>query len=186
MLRYFCPVILAGGKSSRFGINKVFFKVNNMYFLDIRINFFLNLGFSCVYVSGFLNGYSILFDEFLGYGPLIGIFTTYSYFFNKYFTHFIFFPVDINFLSIKIMFYMFLKSKFFYSYCFNFYFFPLLLAVSINIFNSIIYFVLFLNFYFLSIAFFFNFILLERIYISKFCLKYFLNFNIYYNHFLLI
>jgi hypothetical protein len=185
MLRYFCPVILAGGNSSRFGINKVFFKVNNICFLDIRINFFFNLGFSSVYVSGFLNGYSVLFDEFSCYGPLIGIFTTYSYFFNKCFTHFIFSPVDINFFSIKIIFYILLKSKIFYSYCFNSNFFPLFLAASINVFYSLMYFILFLNCYFLSIAFFLNFILLERIYISKFCLKYFLNFNIYYNYFLL-
>jgi len=185
MLRYFCPVILAGGKSSRFGSNKVFFKVNNVCFLDLRINFFFNLGFSWVYVSGFLNGYSILFDEFLGYGPLIGIFTTYSYFLNDCFTHFIFCPVDINFLSIKIVFYMLLKNKIFYSYCFNFYFFPLFLAASVNVFYALMYFVLFLNCHFLSIAFFLNFILLERIYLSKFCLKYFLNFNIYYNYFLL-
>lgn len=186
MLRYFCPVVLAGGNSSRFGINKVFFKIDNMHFLDIRINFFLNLGFSWVYVSGSLNGYSVLIDEFLGCGPLIGIFTTYSYFLNEYFTHFIFFPVDINFLSIKIIFFIFFRSKIFYSYCFNFYFFPFFLAVSVNVFQSLIYFVLFLNFSFLSLAFFFNFILLEKIYVNKFCLKYFLNFNIYYNYFLLI
>jgi hypothetical protein len=43
-----------------------------------------------------------------------------------------------------------------------------------------------LNCHFLSIAFFLNFILLERILILvNFVLKYFLNFNIYYNYFLL-
>lgn len=186
MLRYFCPVILAGGNSSRFGVNKVFFYINSFHLLDIRINFFFKIGFSWVYVSGFLNGYSALFDEFLGYGPLIGIFTTYYYFFNMYFTHFIYFPVDINFFSVKIIFLMFLKSRLFYSCCFNFYIFPFLLAVSFNVLNFLFYFSLFFDFYFLSVSFFLNFILLEKMYISKFCFKHFFNFNIYYNYFLFI
>lgn len=186
MLRYFCPIVLAGGRSSRFGVNKVFFKNSNLCSLDLRINFFFDLGFSWVYVSGCFHGYCIIFDQFLYHGPVIGIFSIYSFFSNDYLTHFIFFPVDFNFFCKKSLFFILLKSKIFYSYCFDCHIFPFLLALSFNVLYSLFCFVLFLDFYFLSLSFFLNFFLLERLYVNKFYFKFFLNFNIYYNYFLFI
>ncbi|HIH2762789.1 MAG TPA: NTP transferase domain-containing protein [Candidatus Azoamicus sp.] len=184
MLRYVCPVILAGGKSSRFGENKVFFKKNNLCALDLRLNFFFDLGFSWVYISGCFNGYLIVIDDFLYHGPVIGIFSTYSYFLNKYFTHFLFFPIDLNFFCKKNIFSIFFRSEIFYSYCFNLHIFPFLLAASFNVIYSLFYVIFFLDC--LSLSFFLNFILLERFYVNKFCFNFFLNFNIYYNYFLFI
>jgi hypothetical protein len=45
---------------------KFFLKLMHVYLLDLRINFFLNLGFLSIGYTlvVLLNGYSILFDEF--------------------------------------------------------------------------------------------------------------------------
>lgn len=184
MLRYFCPIILAGGKSSRFGLNKAFFKNNNLCALDLRVNFFFDLGFSWVYISGRFNGYLIVVDDSLYHGPVIGIFSIYSYFLNKCFTHFLFFPIDLNFFCKTHVFFIFFRSKIFYSCCFNWHIFPFLIALSFNVIYSLFCLIFFLNY--LSLSFFLNFILLEQFYINKFCSNFFLNFNIYYNYFLFV
>lgn len=186
MLRYICPVVLAGGSSSRFGINKVFFSFNNIKFLDLRINFLFDFGFLDIYISGNFNGYSIIIDECFKKGPLLGVYTTYLHFFDKYFSHFLFFPVDLNFFCKKSIFFLFLISSFFYSYFYNFYIFPFLLAFSLNVLYVLFCFCLSLNFNILSLYLFFNFVLVEKFYVNKFCFKYFLNLNIYYNLFLII
>lgn len=186
MLRYICPIILAGGSSSRFGVNKVFFYFNDIIFLDSRINFLFDCGFLDIYVSGYFNGYSIICDEYLKKGPLLGVHTTYFHFFDQFFSHFLFFPVDLNFFCKKIIFFNFLKSEKFYSYYYNLYMFPFLLALSLNVLYILVCFCLSLDFNALSLYIFFNFILVEKIYVNKFYVKYFLNFNIYCNLFLLI
>lgn len=185
MFRYFCPIILSGGHSSRFGVNKSFFKIKDISLLDFRIYFFFDFGFSVIYISGYIKRYSYISDIFLNRGPVFSILKIYLYFFDSYFTHFLFFPVDLIFNCKKKIFLMLLNCDIFFSYVCHSYIFPFLLSFSFQTYYTVFFFVLNLNFFFSSLNFFFYFILLEKIYISNFYSKFFLNINIYYNFFLL-
>ncbi len=185
MLRYFCPVILSGGLSSRFGFNKAFLKIKSTFLLDSRIYFFFDLGFIDIYISGYIRGYSYVSDYFLSKGPVFSIFKMCIYFFDSYFTHFIFFPVDLNFSCKKKFFLMLYRCNIFFSYYVCSYFLPFLLSFSLQIYYNLLFFILDLNFYFLSLQFFLSFIFLENVKAYKFSAINFLNFNNYYNYFLL-
>lgn len=186
MLRYFCPIILAGGKSYRFGSNKVFFKINAFYLLDLQINFLLDFGFLSIYISGHVKGYFNILDNSLKKGPLNGIFTTYFFLKSGYYSHILFLPIDLFFFCKKFIFFILGKSKIFYSYYCSEVIFPFVLSVSSNVLYFLFHFCLSLHFRFSSLSLFFNFILIEKILIFNFYIKYFLNLNIYYNFFLLI
>lgn len=178
MFRYICPVILAGGKSLRFGSLKQFYYYNNCSFLDYRINFFFELGFIDIYVSGVFIGYIGVFD-LLDNGPLGGIFTIL--FFNSIFSHILFVPVDMNYFDISLFFIMFFKCNVFFSYFYDVYLFPFLISTSISVILFLFFFSFKLNFYDMYLFFFSKFILVEYFLSYYFCKKYFLNFNTYYN-----
>jgi hypothetical protein len=185
MFRYFCPIILSGGRSSRFGVDKAYFKIKGISLLDFRIYFFFDMGFSFIYIIGYIKKYSYMSDIFLNKGPVFSILKIYLSFFDGYFTHFLFFPVDLILNCKKKIFLMLLNCEIFFSYVCNLYIFPFLLSFSLQTYYTILFFVLNLNFFYLSLIFFFDFIFLEKMCIYNFYSKNFLNINIYYNFFLL-
>lgn len=181
MFRYICPVILAGGESSRFGINKIFFSFKDLSFLDFRLNFLFDIGFCDIVICGICYGYSFLFDEYRNKGPVSGCFTILLNKLDEKFSHFLFIPVDMVFFCKRLFFYFFLTYKFFYSYSFNNFFLPLLLSFSFNTFWMLLNLCLLDNVNFVSFKIFFKFILFDYFNIEKFNRKFFLNLNSYYN-----
>ncbi len=124
MFRYICPIIIAGGKSSRMGISKAFYPFNNLKFLDKNINLCFDLGFSLVYTSGnFIKNFCI-YDKIFSFGPISPYF---SILFNKIFTqfsHFLIIPIDMVFikkkkilhLCLNVFFFLIVTEYFFYHF----------------------------------------------------------------------
>ncbi|HFL8819347.1 MAG TPA: NTP transferase domain-containing protein [Candidatus Azoamicus sp. OHIO2] len=54
MFRYIITILLAGGKSSRFDINKPFITINNIYLLDRLIYKLLDVGFFLLLLAGII------------------------------------------------------------------------------------------------------------------------------------
>lgn len=185
MLRYFCPVILLGGKSSRFGSNKFAIILNDCSILNNKINMLFSIGFLTVYVSGVINGYFFIYDIININNPVCGILSLYIYFFNEIFSHFFLIPIDIIFFIKKKIFSFFILNKKFYS-CFYFdLIFPMLLAYSFGILSFLFRFFLLKKIDLITIRFLFNFIIFENIYFKYFKLIYFFNLNKQYDFFLL-
>ena len=71
-------IILAGGNSSRMGLNKSLLKINNSTFIDRTIKLLENIFDDIIIVSNFQDDYTnsgiqIFKDVYPGYGPLAGI-----------------------------------------------------------------------------------------------------------------
>ena len=142
MFRYICPIILAGGKSSRMGFSKSFAYINGISFLDRMLFLCFYLGFSIVLISGSYFNYSCICDKNNSSGPISSF---YSVTVNNsliYFSHFLFIPVDIPFLEIGFLLSLIFKSNRNFSYYYGFLFLPILLSFSYNIFFCLHFFLL--------------------------------------------
>ncbi len=180
MFRYICSIVLSGGKSLRMGICKSFISFNSIFFLDRVLNFFFDLGFIYVYISGNHFGYFCISDKDLNIGPLSSF---YSVLFNNisfFFTHFLFIPVDMSFLKKSIVLFFLLKSKKMFSYCCKTFFFPILISLSLNTKFCIFF---FYNFQAFVIFLLLRFFLLIKLYVYFINRYGFWNINMFYDLF---
>lgn len=126
-------VILAGGKSSRMGKNKLYIDYNGLSFLDYNILKFRGFGFKNIIVSGKIENYPSISDDFIDMGPLSGI---YTIIFNKIslsYKYVLFVPVDMPFLNKNVIFNMLNNYNYFDIVIYNNYSLPILVNLSKNV-----------------------------------------------------
>lgn len=137
MLSKILPVILAGGKSSRMGTNKLYLDFNGVFFLDNIINLLYKVGFKNILVSGKVEGYNFLEDDFYFIGPFGAI---YKAFFNKHlncYSYYLFVPIDMPFLDESLVLNLILNKVYGSLVCYENFKFPLL--ISKNLFFKVFF-----------------------------------------------
>ncbi len=91
-------IILTGGKSSRMGTDKAHLPWQGGRLVDYVANILKETHIEKLYVSGHIAGYRSIIDALPNKGPVGGICSTLHHLKNR-FSHLIFVPVDLPFLS---------------------------------------------------------------------------------------
>jgi len=95
-------VILAGGKSSRMGLNKALLHYKNKRLIEHASDLFLLAGLTDVIVSGNIGGYFCIQDITPNQGPLGGVYSVMQHMDDSP-KKLIFIPVDMPLLTVNIV-----------------------------------------------------------------------------------
>ncbi len=95
-------VILAGGKSSRMGSNKVYVKYKNKQLIEHAYLLLKRTGISTIIISGYIEGYKSIEDVQPHLGPIGGIYSVMSSL-SEQTENIVFIPVDMPLLKASLL-----------------------------------------------------------------------------------
>ncbi len=95
-------IILAGGKSSRMGVNKALLEYEGARLIDYVAHELIKSDIKDIFISGQISGFNCIADPFANGGPMVGILTSIKAIHDQ-FNNFLVIPVDMPLINANII-----------------------------------------------------------------------------------